>query len=158
MKIGFGYDVHKLVKGRKLVVGGVTIPHAKGLLGWSDGDVLLHAIIDALLGALGEGDIGKHFPPGDSNYRNADSLKLLNYVGGLVISRGCSVSNIDSTVVAEAPKFAPYIERMKQNIGAALGIPPAAVNVKGKTEEGLGFTGTKKGIKAYAVALIHKEL
>jgi 2-C-methyl-D-erythritol 2,4-cyclodiphosphate synthase len=158
MKIGFGYDVHKFRKGRPLVIGGVTIPHPSGLLGWSDADVLLHAVIDALIGALGEGDIGRHFPPGNQDYKNIASLKLLGFVKELLGSRGYSVNNIDSTIVAEEPHFAPYVTRMKENIASALGIPAAAVNVKGKSEEGLGFTGTKKGIKAYAVCLIHKEL
>ena len=158
MKIGIGYDVHKLVKGRPLVVGGVDIPHDYGLLGWSDGDVLLHAVIDALIGALGEGDIGKHFPPGDKNYKNISSVKLLEFVRELVRARGFLVSNIDATVVAEQPKFAPYIEAMKVAIAGALDITPDLVNIKGKTEEKLGFTGTKKGMKAYAVCLIHKQL
>jgi 2-C-methyl-D-erythritol 2,4-cyclodiphosphate synthase len=158
MKIGFGYDVHKFQPGRPLIIGGVEIPHTHGLLGWSDADVLLHAIIDALLGALGEGDIGKHFPPGDPEYKNADSLRLLSFVGRLVSSRGYFINNIDSTIVAEEPQFAPYVDEMKQRIAGSLEIPPEVVNIKGKTEEGLGFTGTKKGIKAYAVCLIHKEL
>lgn len=158
MKIGFGYDVHKFQKGRPLIVGGVEIPHPQGLLGWSDADVLLHAIIDALIGALGEGDIGRHFPPGDPNFKNVSSLKLLAFVKELVASRGYTVNNIDSTLVAEEPRFAPYIEQMRRTIAGTLDIPPESVNVKGKTEEGLGFTGTKKGIKAYAICLIHKEL
>lgn len=158
MKIGIGYDVHKLVEDRKLIVGGVEIPYEKGLLGWSDGDVLLHAIIDAILGALGEGDIGKHFPPGDANYKGISSLKLLEFVRELLRNRGYAINNIDSTIVAEEPKFAPYIGEMQKTISAALDIPEAIVNVKGKTEEKLGFTGTKKGMKAYAVCLIHKEV
>jgi 2-C-methyl-D-erythritol 2,4-cyclodiphosphate synthase len=158
MRIGIGYDVHKLVKGRKLIIGGVDIPHDRGLLGWSDGDVLLHAVIDAVLGALGEGDIGAHFPPGDANYKGISSLKLLEFVRELVRTRGFFICNIDATVVAEAPRLAPYIAGMKQTIAATLDILPELVNIKGKTEEGLGFTGTKKGIKAYAVCLIHKEI
>ena len=158
MKIGIGYDVHKLVKKRKLIIGGVEIPHEKGLLGWSDGDVLLHAIIDALIGALGEGDIGKHFPPGDLNYKDASSLKLLENIRELLRSRGYAINNIDATVVAETPKLAPYIDGMKAAVAAALDIIVDLVNIKGKTEEGLGFTGEKKGIKAYAVCLIHKEI
>jgi 2-C-methyl-D-erythritol 2,4-cyclodiphosphate synthase len=158
MKIGIGYDVHKLVKKRKLIIGGVEIPHEKGLLGWSDGDVLLHAIIDALIGALGEGDIGKHFPPGDPNYQGVSSLKLLENIRELLRSRGYAINNIDATVVAETPKLAPYIDRMKTAVAAALDITADLVNIKGKTEEGLGFTGEKKGIKAYAVCLIHKEI
>lgn len=158
MQIGFGYDVHKLVAGRKLIVGGVRIPHAKGLLGWSDGDVLVHAIIDAIIGAMGEGDIGRHFPPGDPEYKNIVSLKLLTFVAELLRERNCAVANIDSTVVAEVPRFAPYIDAMKNNIAQALAIDPRLVNVKAKTEEGLGFTGTKKGISAYSVCLVHKEI
>jgi 2-C-methyl-D-erythritol 2,4-cyclodiphosphate synthase len=158
MRIGIGYDVHKLVKGRKLIIGGVEIPHEKGLLGWSDGDVLLHAIIDALIGALGEGDIGAHFPPGDVNYKGISSLKLLEFVNELMRNRGYSINNIDSTVVAELPKIAPYIADIRRLVASTLAVPVELVNVKGKTEEGLGFTGDKKGIKAYAVCLIHKEI
>ncbi len=158
MKIGIGYDVHKLVRDRKLIVGGVEIPYDKGLLGWSDGDVLLHAIIDALIGALGEGDIGKHFPPGNLDYKNISSLKLLEHVRELLRSRAYAVNNIDATVVAEEPKFAPYIDGMRAAIAAGLDLSVDLINIKGKTEEGLGFTGTKKGIKAYAVCLIHKEI
>lgn len=158
MQIGFGYDVHKLVKGRKLIIGGLEIPHSKGLLGWSDGDVLLHAIIDALIGAMGEGDIGRHFPPGDPNYKGISSLKLLEFVKELIRNRGYAINNIDSTIVAEEPRFAPYIEEMKHNIANTLEIRPELVNIKGKTEEGLGFTGIKKGISAYAICLVHKEV
>ncbi|MFA5839290.1 MAG: 2-C-methyl-D-erythritol 2,4-cyclodiphosphate synthase [Candidatus Margulisiibacteriota bacterium] len=158
MKIGFGYDAHKLVVKRKLVVGGVTIPSVKGLLGWSDGDVLLHAIIDALIGAMGEGDIGKHFPPGEKAYKGISSLKLLEFVAELLRERGFVVSNIDATVVAEAPKLAPYISQMRINIAGCLDTKPELVNIKGKTEEGMGFTGKKQGIAAYAVCLIHKEI
>lgn len=158
MQIGFGYDVHKLVKNRKLIVGGEVIPHAKGLLGWSDGDVLLHAIIDALIGAMGEGDIGRHFPAGDVTYKGISSLKLLGFVKELLINRGFAINNIDSTIVAEEPRFAPYIEKIKTNIAKILDIPESLVNVKAKTEEGLGFTGSKTGISAYAVCLVHKEV
>lgn len=158
MEIGFGYDVHKLVKDRKLIIGGVDIPHAKGLLGWSDGDVLVHAVIDALLGALGEGDIGRHFPPGDPKFKGISSLELLKFVAELLRQRGYAINNIDSTIVAEEPRFAPHIEGMKQNMAKALGIDARLVNVKGKTEEGLGFTGKKRGISAYAVCLLHKEV
>lgn len=158
MRIGIGYDVHKLVKKRKLIVGGVEIPYEKGLLGWSDGDVLLHAVIDALVGALGEGDIGQHFPPGDLNYKGISSIKLLEFVKELLRSRNYAVNNIDATVVAEEPRFAPFMEKMKTAIAGALDIGPDLINIKGKTEEGLGFTGTKKGIKAYAICLIHKEI
>ncbi|MDD4179933.1 MAG: 2-C-methyl-D-erythritol 2,4-cyclodiphosphate synthase [Candidatus Margulisbacteria bacterium] len=158
MKIGIGYDVHKLVKGRKFIIGGVEIKHAKGLLGWSDGDVLIHAIIDAIIGALGEGDIGKHFPPGDINYKGISSLKLLEYVKELLRGRGYSINNIDSTVVAEEPKIGPYIAKIQKTIAKTLDIPDTLVNVKGKTEEKLGFTGAKQGVKAYAICLIHKEI
>lgn len=158
MRIGIGYDVHKLIRRRKLIIGGVQIKNDKGLLGWSDGDVLLHAIIDALIGALGEGDIGKHFPSGDLNYKGISSLKLLEFVKELLRRRGYSINNIDSTVVAEEPKIAPYIGEMCKTIATTLDIPVELVNVKGKTEEGLGFTGGKKGIKAYAICLIHKEI
>lgn len=155
MKIGIGYDVHKLVKGRKLFIGGVKIPYAKGLLGWSDGDVLIHAIIDAILGALGEGDIGKHFPPGDKNYKGISSLKLLGFVNELLRQRNYSINNIDSTIVAQEPYFAPYIDDMRKNIATVLELSTELVNVKGKTEEKLGFTGTKKGMKAYAICMLH---
>ncbi|MEA3493228.1 MAG: 2-C-methyl-D-erythritol 2,4-cyclodiphosphate synthase [Candidatus Margulisiibacteriota bacterium] len=158
MQIGFGYDVHKLVKGRKLTVGGTGIPHPKGLLGWSDGDVLIHAIIDALIGAMGEGDIGRHFPPGDPDYKGIASLKLLEFIKELIRNRGYAINNIDSTIVAEEPRFAPYIEEMKQNIANTLEIKPELINIKGKTEEGLGFTGSKKGISAYAICLVHKDV
>lgn len=157
MQIGFGYDVHKLVENRKLIVGGEEIPHSKGLLGWSDGDVLLHAVIDALIGAIGEGDIGRHFPPGEAAYKDISSLKLLNSVKELLQKRGYAVKNIDSTIVAEEPRFAPYIEKMEMNIAKTLGIEKELVNVKAKTEEGLGFTGSKKGISAYAVCVVNKK-
>ena len=158
MRIGFGYDVHKLVKGHKLIVGGVEIPHPKGLLGWSDADVLVHAVIDALLGAAGEGDIGRHFPPGDEKFKGISSLKLLDFVKELLRNRGYAVNNIDSTIVAEEPRFAPYIDRIRMNLAKTLGIDEGLVNVKAKTEEGLGFTGTKLGISAYAVCMIHREI
>lgn len=158
MRIGIGYDVHKLVKGKKLVVGGVKIPHDKGLLGWSDADVLVHAVIDAILGALGERDIGKHFPPGDIKFKNISSLKLVEYVRELLRRSGYAINNLDSTIVGEAPRFAPYISEMIKNIASALDIPENLVNVKAKSEEGLGFTGTKRGLKAYAICLIHKEV
>lgn len=156
MKIGIGYDVHRLVKKGKLIIGGVEIAYEKGLLGWSDGDVLVHAVIDAILGALGEGDIGRHFPPGDPKYKGISSLKLLESTKELLRERGYVVGNIDSTIVAEEPQFAPYIGKMKKNLAAVLDISQELVNVKAKTEERLGFTGTKKGIKAYAVCLVRK--
>ena len=158
MQIGFGYDVHKLVKSRKLVLGGVTIPYRLGLLGWSDGDVLVHAIIDAILGAMAQGDIGQHFPPGDKKYKNISSLKLLAYVEELLRNRGYAINNIDATVVAQEPKLFPYLKEMAKNIAATLELGPGLVNIKAKTEEGLGFTGTKKGLAAYAVCLVHKEV
>jgi 2-C-methyl-D-erythritol 2,4-cyclodiphosphate synthase len=157
MQIGFGYDVHKLVNGRKLIVGGEEIAYEKGLLGWSDGDVLLHAIIDAIIGALGEGDIGRHFPPGDMKWKGASSLKLLTFVSELLRNKGYAINNLDSTIVAQEPQFAPYINKIKNNVAAALEIKADIVNVKAKTEEGLGFTGNKQGISAYAICLIHKE-
>jgi 2-C-methyl-D-erythritol 2,4-cyclodiphosphate synthase len=157
MRIGFGYDVHKLVKGRKLIMGGVDIPYAKGLLGWSDGDVLLHAVIDAIIGAMGEGDIGKHFPAGHVAYKDVSSLKLLKAVKRIMAGRGFSLINIDSTIVAEEPTFAPHINKIRKTIARSLGMQDSRVNVKAKTEEKLGFTGSKKGIKAYAVCLIEKK-
>ncbi|MEE8638739.1 MAG: 2-C-methyl-D-erythritol 2,4-cyclodiphosphate synthase [Candidatus Margulisiibacteriota bacterium] len=155
MQIGFGYDVHKLVKDRKLIVGGEEVPYPKGLLGWSDGDVLVHAVMDALIGAMGEGDIGRHFPPGDKAYKNISSLKLLASVKDLIKKKGYTISNIDSTIVAEEPRFGPYVEKMRKNIAETLGIEKGSVNVKATTEEGLGFTGSKEGISAYAVCLVH---
>ncbi len=157
MRTGFGYDVHKLVEGRPLILGGLKIPYEKGLLGYSDGDVLSHAIIDALIGAAGEGDIGRHFPAGEPEYKGISSLKLLSKIKELLDSRGYAVSNIDSTVVAESPKLAPFIEEMKLNIAKSLNIAADQVNVKAKTEEGLGFTGEGKGISAFAICLIHKK-
>jgi len=156
MRIGFGYDAHKLVRGRKLVLAGQEIPHARGLLGWSDADVLLHAVIDALIGAAGEGDIGRHFPPGDERYKDISSLRLLEMTRDLLTRNGYRVGNVDATVVAEEPRIAPYIDAMRKNIAERLGIPAQAVNLKGKTEEGMGFTGKKEGIAAYAVCLLEK--
>ena len=154
MRIGHGYDVHKLISGRKLILGGVDIPYDKGLLGHSDADVLLHAISDALLGAAALGDIGKHFPPDDERFRDADSLLLLAHVGKLVKESGYTVSNIDSTVLAQRPKLAPHIEKMRENIARALELDVSAVSVKATTEEGLGFTGAGEGIAAQAVCLL----
>lgn len=156
MRIGHGYDVHRLVTGRRLVLGGVEIAHDKGLLGHSDADVLLHAISDALLGAAAMGDIGKHFPDTDEKYRGADSLVLLSQVAKLLSESGYKVVNVDSTVLAEAPKLAPHIEKMRENISRALGVEIDAVSVKATTEEGLGFTGEGQGIAAHAVCLIDK--
>ncbi len=152
IRFGMGYDVHRLTEGRKLIIGGVEITHKLGLLGHSDADVLLHAISDAILGAAALGDIGKHFPDTDPRYKGADSLKLLGEVARLVAEKGYRVGNVDSTIVAQAPKLAPYIPEMNKNIAETLNIPIDAVNVKATTEEHLGFTGTEQGISAYAVA------
>ncbi len=154
MRIGQGYDVHKLVSGRKLIIGGVDIPHDLGLLGHSDADVLLHAISDAILGAAALGDIGKHFPDTDEKYKGADSLVLLKNVGELIKQKGYNIINVDSTVIAQAPKLAPYIQTMRNNIACALGIDVEMVNVKATTEEKLGFTGAREGIAAQAICLI----
>lgn len=154
MRIGHGYDVHKLVEGRKLILGGVDIPHEKGLLGHSDADVLLHAIADSLLGAAALGDIGKLFPDNDPKYLGADSLVLLKEVASVLQKNGYSVVNVDSTVIAQAPKLAPYIQKMRENIANALSVNVSCVSVKATTEENLGFTGEKLGIAAHAVCLI----
>ena len=154
MRVGQGYDVHRLVNGRKLILGGVEIEHTLGLLGHSDADVLLHAIADALLGAAALGDIGKHFPDTDERYRGADSTKLLSLVGALLREKGYRILNIDSTVIAQAPKLAPHIPAMRQNIADALGMDVDAISVKATTEEKLGFTGTREGIAAQAICLI----
>lgn len=154
MRIGHGYDVHKLVEGRKLILGGVDIPHEKGLLGHSDADVLLHAIADSLLGAAALGDIGKLFPDNDPKYLGADSLVLLKEVASVLQKNGYSVVNVDSTVIAQAPKLAPYIKKMRENIAKALSVDVSCVSVKATTEENLGFTGEKLGIAAHAVCLI----
>lgn len=154
MRVGQGYDVHRLVHGRKLILGGVEIAHDLGLLGHSDADVLLHAISDALLGAAALGDIGKHFPDTDDRYRGIDSAKLLSHVGALLREKGYRIINIDSTVLAQAPKLAPHIPAMRRNIAGALGIDVDTVSVKATTEEKLGFTGTREGIAAQAVCLI----
>ncbi|MBR0466779.1 MAG: 2-C-methyl-D-erythritol 2,4-cyclodiphosphate synthase [Clostridia bacterium] len=154
MRIGHGYDVHALAPDRKLIIGGVEIPHEAGLLGHSDADVLLHAICDALLGAAALGDIGKHFPDSDMKYFGISSVKLLEKTGELLKEKGYFVLNIDSTVLAERPKLSPYIETMRENIAAALKIEKDSVSVKATTEEKLGFTGEEKGIAAHAVCLI----
>ena len=154
MRIGHGYDVHKLVEDRDLILGGVKIPYEKGLLGHSDADVLLHAVSDALLGAAGLGDIGKHFPDTDPQYKGADSLKLLEIVGQRVVEAGYRVSNIDVTMIAQRPKLRPHIEQMERNIAAAVGIDVSRINVKATTEEGLGFTGEGQGISAQAVCML----
>ena len=154
MRVGMGYDVHRLVENRDLIIGGVKIPYEKGLLGHSDADVLLHAIMDALLGAAALGDIGKHFPDSDPEYKGADSLVLLKRVGELLSEEGYVIENIDSTIIAQKPKMAPHIEQMRKNIADTLGLDISRVNVKATTEEGLGFTGTGEGISSQAVALI----
>jgi len=154
MRIGHGYDVHRLVEGRKLIMGGVDVPWEKGLLGHSDADVLLHAIADAILGAIGEGDIGKHFPDTDPAYSGADSLKLLEHVAKLAAGRGFLLGNLDATIIAQRPKMAPHIQRMRENIARVLNSDVEQVNVKATTEEGLGFTGTGEGISAHAVVLM----
>ena len=154
MRAGHGYDVHRLVAGRKLVIGGVEIAHDKGLAGHSDADVLLHAICDALLGAAALGDIGRHFPDSDPNYKGIDSRKLLREVAKLLADRGRRVANVDATIIAEAPRMAPHIPRMVANIAADLGVEPHYVNVKATTTEGLGFTGLGEGIAAHAVCLV----
>ena len=154
MRIGTGYDVHKLTEGRDLVMGGVKIPYELGLAGHSDADVLVHAIMDALLGAAALGDIGLHFPDSDERYAGISSMLLLKEVKNKLEAAGFAVQNIDSTIIAQAPKMRPYIEQMRNNIAAALGIDVGQVNVKATTEEGLGFSGRKEGIAAQAVALL----
>ena len=154
MRIGHGYDVHKLVEGRDLIIGGVKIDHTVGLLGHSDADVLLHAVSDALLGAAGLGDIGKHFPDTDPQYKGADSLKLLGIVAQRVQEAGYRVSNIDVTMIAQRPKLRPHIAQMERNIAQAVGIDESRVNVKATTEEKLGFTGQELGMACHAVCLL----
>ena len=156
MRIGHGYDVHKLVEGRDLILGGVKIEHSLGLLGHSDADVLLHAVSDALLGAAGLGDIGKHFPDTDPQYKGADSLKLLEIVAQRVKEAGYRVSNIDVTMIAQRPKLRPHIEKMEENIARAVGIDVSRINVKATTEEKLGFTGTMEGMACHAVCLLEE--
>jgi len=153
MRIGIGYDSHRLVAGRKLIIGGIAIPFAKGLLGHSDADVLCHAIIDSIIGALGLGDIGKHFPDTDPQWEDASSIELLKYVVELTRVNGYEVTWIDSSIIAERPKLAPYIEAMKKAISES-GIPSGVINIKAKTNEGMGFTGRGEGIAAYAVCLL----
>ena len=158
MRIGHGYDVHKLVEGRKLILGGVDIPYEKGLLGHSDADVLTHAVMDALLGARALGDIGKHFPDTDAEWKGADSIKLAERVREIVCTDGWSISNLDVTVIAQAPKLAPHIAQMRENLAKALQIEVDRVSIKATTEEKLGFTGEKLGIASHAVALLCREL
>jgi 2-C-methyl-D-erythritol 2,4-cyclodiphosphate synthase len=154
MRVGLGYDVHKLVEDRALIIGGVTIPYDKGLLGHSDADVLLHAIMDSLLGASALGDIGKHFPDTDIKYEGASSIKLLEHVGNLLVKNSYKIENIDATIIAQKPKMAPYINTMVKNISKALNVEETRVNVKATTEEGLGFTGTGEGISSQSICLL----
>lgn len=154
MRIGMGYDVHKLVSGRDLIMGGVKIPYEKGLLGHSDADVLLHAIMDALLGAAALGDIGKHFPDTDEAYRGASSIELLRKVGDMLEEKCYLIENIDATIIAQKPKMRDYIDQMVENIAETLGIEKDQVNVKATTEEGLGFTGSGEGISSQAVCVL----
>ncbi len=154
MRIGMGYDVHRLVPDRDLIIGGIKIPYEKGLLGHSDADVLLHAISDALLGAAAKGDIGKHFPDTDPRFAGADSLNLLAMVGAMLEADSYMIENIDATIIAQAPKMRPYIDRMRENIAGALGIDVSQVSVKATTEEGLGFTGSGEGIAAQAICML----
>lgn len=157
MRIGMGYDVHKLVEDRDLILGGVKIPYSLGLLGHSDADVLLHAIMDSLLGAAALGDIGKHFPDSDDRYKGISSIELLKYVGSLLKENNWLIENIDSTIIAQKPKMAPHIENMRKNISEALNIDIDQINVKATTEEGLGFTGEGKGISSQSICLLTKK-
>lgn len=157
MRIGHGYDVHRLVEGRKLILGGVQLPHTHGLLGHSDADVLTHSVMDALLGAAALGDIGTYFPDSDAAYAGADSMALLKSVAALLAKEGYCIGNIDATVLAQAPRLAPFISDMRRRIAAACGIAEAQVSVKATTEEGLGFTGQKEGIACHAVCLIFER-
>ena len=154
MRVGMGYDVHKLTEGRKLILGGVDIPWEKGLLGHSDADVLIHAVMDALLGAAALGDIGKHFPDTDPAYKGISSIKLLVHVAELLRKQEYAVGNIDATVIAQKPKMAPHIPQMRKNMADALGIPESKINIKATTVEGLGFTGTEQGISAQAICAL----
>ena len=154
MRVGLGYDVHRLVEGRPLILGGVEIPHTLGLLGHSDADVLVHAIMDALLGAAALGDIGKHFPDTDEQYKGISSMKLLSRVGELILEAGYVVENIDATVIAQRPRLRPYIEQMEKNIAGVLGLDVGQINIKATTEEGLGFSGREEGIAAQAICAL----
>ena len=156
VRVGHGYDVHRLTEGRRLILGGVDVPWERGLLGHSDADVLTHAVMDALLGAAGLGDIGRHFPDNDPAYAGADSLRLLEHVVGLLREQGYCVGNVDATVLAQRPKLAPHIPSMRDNLARVMGVDPGQVNVKATTEEGLGFTGSGEGMAAHAVALIER--
>lgn len=154
MRIGHGFDVHKLVEGRDLIIGGVNIPHEKGLLGHSDADVLVHAIMDSILGAMALGDIGRHFPDTDNEYKDISSLELLKRVYGLMTDRGYSIENIDATIVAQDPKLAPHIESMRQNVADILNMDLGQINIKATTTEWLGFEGRKEGISSHCVCLL----
>jgi 2-C-methyl-D-erythritol 2,4-cyclodiphosphate synthase len=156
MRIGIGFDVHRLVEGRQLFLGGIEVPFDKGLLGHSDGDVLIHAICDAILGALSEGDIGVHFPDSDESIKGIESIKILAHVRELIKKKGYKIANIDSIIITEEPKVLPYREKIREQLGKTLGIDITSVSVKGKTAEGLGFTGRKEGIAAQAVVLLEK--
>ncbi len=158
MRIGHGYDVHRLVEGRKLILGGVEVPHTLGLLGHSDADVLTHAVMDALLGAAALGDIGRHFPDTDPAYKGADSLVLLDHVMALLEKAGWQVGNVDATILAQKPKLAPYIDQMRDNLARRMKVAPEQVNVKATTEEKLGFTGAEEGIAAHAVCLLEPKI
>ena len=158
MRVGIGYDVHRLTAGRKLILGGVEIPYGKGLLGHSDADVLVHAVMDALLGAAALGDIGKHFPDTDPEYEGISSIRLLEHVGRLLDEKGYVIENIDATIIAQRPKMRPYIDQMRENIAEALKIETDQVNVKATTEEGLGFTGSGEGISSQAVCALERYL
>ena len=158
IRIGHGYDVHRLVEDRALILGGVNIPHEKGLLGHSDADVLTHAVMDALLGARALGDIGKHFPDTDAEWKGADSLKLAEHVRDIVCTNGWQIGNVDVTVIAQAPKLAPHIQAMRQNIANVLNVEVDRVSIKATTEEKLGFTGEKLGISTHAVVLLIQNL
>jgi len=156
IRVGHGYDVHRLVKGRKLILGGVEIPHTLGLLGHSDADVLVHAIMDALLGAASLKDIGTHFPDTDEKYKDISSIKLLKKVGSLIKNKGYSILNVDATVIAQKPKISPYIDKMRKNISQALNLEENKINIKATTTEGLGFEGKEEGIASICVCLIWK--
>ncbi len=157
-RVGHGYDVHRYAAGRKLILGGVDIPFGKGLMGHSDADVVVHAIMDSLLGAAAMGDIGQHFPDTDEKYKGADSLKLLGIVAELLRKNGYEISNVDATIVAQAPKLRPYINQMRINIAKAMGTDTSAVSIKATTEERLGFTGHLEGVAAHSVSLIYKAI
>lgn len=154
MRVGMGYDVHRLTEGRKLILGGVEIPWEKGLLGHSDADVIVHAVMDALLGAAALGDIGKHFPDTDPAYKGISSILLLRHVAELLNKNGYTIGNVDATIIAQKPKMAPHILKMRENMAEAMGIPVDCLNIKATTEEGLGFTGREEGIAAQAICLL----